>query len=197
MGIENHKKNGGPYFMSKKSVFLKMVWLTLALLLSFLYSKQSSSEDIGFITGFRAAVSAGDNKEDFTRYEWFADYDPGWKWQFSPTWNLGMMINATAGVLHGGGDTGFLASLGPDVVLYKPRGIIRLTAGISPAFLSRENYGDEDLGSAIQFISQIGINFQLTQYLTAGYRFQHMSNAGIGDKNPGINFHTVELGYVF
>jgi lipid A 3-O-deacylase len=197
MGIENHKKKEGSHFMSKKSVFLKMAWLTLALMLSFLYSKQSGSEDIGLITGLRASVSAGDNKEDFTRYEWFADYDPAWEWRFSSTWNLGLIFNAAAGVLHGGGDTGFLASLGPGVVIYKPQGIIRLTAGVSPSILSRENYGDEDLGSAFQLISYIGVNFQLTRNLTAGYRFQHMSNAGTGDKNPGVNFHTVELGYVF
>ena len=29
------------------------------------------------------------------------------------------------------------------------------------------------------------------------YRFQHLSNAGLGDDNPGINFHVLQLGYHF
>ncbi len=29
------------------------------------------------------------------------------------------------------------------------------------------------------------------------YRFQHLSNAGLGDRNPGINFHVIELGFHF
>ena len=29
------------------------------------------------------------------------------------------------------------------------------------------------------------------------YRFQHLSNAGLGDDNPGINFHVLNLGYRF
>jgi hypothetical protein len=29
------------------------------------------------------------------------------------------------------------------------------------------------------------------------YRYQHQSNAGLGDDNPGINFHLMSLGYHF
>jgi lipid A 3-O-deacylase len=29
------------------------------------------------------------------------------------------------------------------------------------------------------------------------YRFQHLSNADLGDDNPGINFHVLQLGYHF
>lgn len=29
------------------------------------------------------------------------------------------------------------------------------------------------------------------------YRYQHQSNAGIGDTNPGINFHSVAIGFYF
>jgi hypothetical protein len=29
------------------------------------------------------------------------------------------------------------------------------------------------------------------------YRFQHLSNASLGDDNPGINFHVLHLGYRF
>ena len=29
------------------------------------------------------------------------------------------------------------------------------------------------------------------------YRYQHQSNAGLGDDNPGVNFHLFTLGYHF
>ncbi len=49
----------------------------------------------------------------------------------------------------------------------------------------------QDLGTRIQFTSQIGagVEFQLSDdvALSAGARFRHMSNAGLGGANPGVN----------
>ncbi|MGH8786372.1 MAG: acyloxyacyl hydrolase [Cupriavidus necator] len=51
------------------------------------------------------------------------------------------------------------------------------------------------MGSAFQFSDMVGVGiaFGKAQRLAIGYRFQHLSNAGIKQPNPGTNF---SMGYV-
>jgi Lipid A 3-O-deacylase (PagL) len=42
-----------------------------------------------------------------------------------------------------------------------------------------------------------GLRFGPGAHFEVMYRYQHQSNAGLGDDNPGINFHLVSLGYHF
>jgi lipid A 3-O-deacylase len=54
-------------------------------------------------------------------------------------------------------------------------------------------------GTAFQFVDMAGVGMQFgsrQQYL-AGYRFQHISNGGINEPNPGINFSQLYLQYNF
>jgi hypothetical protein len=45
----------------------------------------------------------------------------------------------------------------------------------------------------------LGIDFFLTpkRALTLGYKVHHISNAGIGGSNPGLNSHIIYAGYSF
>ncbi len=56
-----------------------------------------------------------------------------------------------------------------------------------------------DLGSAFQFGDHLGagLTFGKRGEFDLGYRFQHLSNAGIKDPNSGINFHQLRLGCFF
>jgi hypothetical protein len=53
-------------------------------------------------------------------------------------------------------------------------------------------------GTQYNFLSQVGAGLQFflndDYALTGGYRFRHMSNAGIDDDNSGINHHFVLVG---
>jgi lipid A 3-O-deacylase len=55
------------------------------------------------------------------------------------------------------------------------------------------------LGTAFQFADMAGVGMQFGshQQYQAGYRFQHISNGGIKEPNPGINFHQLYLQYNF
>jgi lipid A 3-O-deacylase len=58
---------------------------------------------------------------------------------------------------------------------------------------------DFTLGTAFQFADMAGVRAHFghcRQYL-AGYRFQHISNGGINEPNPGINFSQLYLQYNF
>ena len=71
--------------------------------------------------------------------------------------------------------------------------------GIGVHIQSRENLEDKDFGTLFAFGSHLGFGMQFgsDQAYEISYRFQHLSNAGIGDDNPGINFHMLRLGYRF
>ena len=58
---------------------------------------------------------------------------------------------------------------------------------------------DFTLGTAFQFTETagIGVQFGSRQQYLAGYRFQHISNGGIKEPNPGINFSQLYLQYNF
>jgi hypothetical protein len=176
----------------------KTIWLILLLLLSIFSPQAGSAEETDWIAvGFRAGLSATHRNEDFKQYEVFATYGLPWSWGLAPGWFLSTRINLSAGALRGGGETGFIGSVGPSIALSMARGLILLDGGISAALLSEHQFGREDFGGPIQFVSHVGISFKPGDNLGVGYRFQHMSNASIYNQNPGLELHLLELSYFF
>lgn len=55
--------------------------------------------------------------------------------------------------------------------------------------------------SHVNFTEEIGlgVDFSLASKtaLTVGYKLQHLSNAGLGDRNPGMNSHFIYAGFSF
>lgn len=75
-----------------------------------------------------------------------------------------------------------------------------LEAGVGVRMLSHvRETGDRSLSSSFQFADVVGIGAQFGahQNYQAGFRFQHLSNAGLKHPNPGINFSQVYLQYNF
>jgi len=72
-----------------------------------------------------------------------------------------------------------------------------LEGGSSPTLLSRYRFEGMDFGERFQFTSHIGLIWYLTDRVSLGYRFQHMSNAGLASPNPGLNLEMLELSYHF
>lgn len=48
--------------------------------------------------------------------------------------------------------------------------------------------GGKDLGSVIEFRTQGEVTYRFDNGMRLGAAFSHLSNAGIDDKNPGLNF---------
>jgi len=74
-------------------------------------------------------------------------------------------------------------------------GMFTITPSFTPGLY---NEGDgKDLGHAIEFKSQvnIGLNLGASSILSAGY--SHVSNASLGDKNPGANSYTFNFSRQF
>jgi hypothetical protein len=176
----------------------KTIWLLLVLLLSTFSPCPAKAEETNWIAvGCRVGISATDQTEDFTQYEVFATYGLPWSWRPASAWALSTRIHFSAGALRGGGDTGFIGAVGPNIALSMVGDHILLDGGISAALLSKHEFGQEDFGGPVQFVSHVGISFKLAANLGVGYRFQHMSNASIYDRNPGLELHVFELSFWF
>ena len=104
-------------------------------------------------------------------------------------------LNSTVGTYNTGEKNGFIVSTGPSFTLGKEGSRYSLGFGTRAAILSDDNLGEKDFGGKFNFISHIGMKIKLDINHMVGYRFEHMSNAGIYDHNPGINWHTFEFGY--
>ena len=64
-------------------------------------------------------------------------------------------------------------------------GKLNLTPSFSPGYYTS---GDgKDLGSPLEFKTEVQLSYNLLPGSKLGYSYNHVSNAGLGDKNPGAN----------
>lgn len=73
-------------------------------------------------------------------------------------------------------------------------------ASVGARVLSHASTSDQhQFSTAFQFSDMVGVGvaFGPKQAAEAGFRFQHISNAGIKEPNPGSNFYAGYLRYRF
>ena len=64
-------------------------------------------------------------------------------------------------------------------------GNLNFTPSFSPGYYTT---GDgKDLGSPLEFKTEVQLSLELLPGSKLGYSYNHVSNAGLGDKNPGAN----------
>ena len=70
-------------------------------------------------------------------------------------------------------------------------GIINITPSFAPGYY---NEGDgKDLGHALEFKSEVQLSLDLGEKTNFGMSYNHVSNASLGDKNPGANSYWFNL----
>jgi hypothetical protein len=148
-----------------------------------------------FDAGFRYGLSDHRNEAYFRKYEFFFNWYLPWAWRPKSGWILASRLDFTGAALSAGGTTGFLGSVGPALAVRKTGWIVGIDLGISPAFLSEDRYGEEDLSGHMQFLTHGGVSLVPIRNLSIGYEFQHISNADIQQPNPGLNMHNIKISY--
>ena len=64
-------------------------------------------------------------------------------------------------------------------------GALNVTPSFAPGYY---NKGDgKDLGHALEFKSEVQLSLDLPKSSQLGFSYNHLSNASLGDKNPGAN----------
>ncbi len=168
----------------------------IGLLLAMIASGQAG--DFSFESaGARFGAGASSSNRDFHQAEAFVDVNLPWHWDLGKKWNLETRLDLSAGWLGNNRDSAAVGTLGPVLALRREGFPIFLAGGSSPTLLSRSDFETKNFGEPFQFTSHIGLYWDITEHWRAGYRFQHMSNAGISTSNPGLNLHAVALSYRF
>jgi hypothetical protein len=147
--------------------------------------------------GGRFGFPANNRTRDLHQAEAVAAWNLPWAWKPAEHWRLQSRLEVTAGEIFGPGPDAFVGTVGPTLSLGHVRFPVALEIGVSPTMLSRQEIGQTDFGCLFQFTSHAGLNWDIGEHFRIGYRFQHMSDAGITDHNPGLNLHVFSASYRF
>ena len=70
-------------------------------------------------------------------------------------------------------------------------GLLTITPSFAPGYYNSGN--GKDLGSALEFKSEIQMSLNLSDDTEFGMSYNHISNASLGDKNPGANSYMINF----
>ncbi|NBB78489.1 MAG: hypothetical protein GVY36_03470 [Verrucomicrobia bacterium] len=139
-----------------------------------------------------------ENRVDIRSYEMIATLSSPWSWTVREKYEMDLGFEFGLGVLDGEGETAVFGHIGPSLGVslgdLLPLGFV-ISSG--PALLSEHAFSDLDLGGTFQFISAVGFDYAVTEDWNIGYRYLHISNAGLHDKNPGMNLHAATVSHNF
>ncbi|AOJ70054.1 MULTISPECIES: acyloxyacyl hydrolase [Burkholderia] len=134
-------------------------------------------------------------------------WDPNWTWWEIGGWHFAFVAEGHVSYWRYTGDHAINDSVWevgatPIIRFIKSAGYVRpfVEVGAGVRFLSHptisQNYS---MSTSFQFADMVGIGAQFgnRQQYQAGVRLQHVSNAGIKDPNPGINFSQLYVQYNF
>ena len=70
-------------------------------------------------------------------------------------------------------------------------GFLTITPSFAPGYYHEWN--GKDLGSPLEFKSEVQMTFNLSDTTHIGMSYNHISNASLGDKNPGANSYMINF----
>jgi Lipid A 3-O-deacylase (PagL) len=150
-----------------------------------------------YLIGVRGGTSFEKDAGNFQQVDVFAGMYLPWSWGSQAGFNLKPRAEFSAGWLDNQGDSGFVGALGPVVELRRGKFPVALEGGVSLSALSRSNFPERNLGGWFEFTDHVGLDWRVSKRFTLGWRFQHTSNAGIYQRNPGLNLQMVSAAYTF
>ncbi len=141
--------------------------------------------------GLRHATATGDTFGDLTQDAAFIDFRLPWHFVTAGGVHVTPRLTLEGGRYESGGDDRLFASFGPALRLSNPRWRLPLVvdAGISPTFIDGSEYQGREFGTSVNFASHLalGLEFGERNRYRVDLRFQHISNGGLNDDNPGVN----------
>ncbi len=169
----------------------------LASLVGALSSLAAQSENSIFSdVGIRLGVDA-ENRVNLVSYEIFGTLDMDWSWNLNESIRLDLAVETAIGGLSGEGETAVYGRVAPVAEIQFGNFPVTLVLSSGPSLYSEDTFDQYDIGGNFQFTSGLGLNWEFDDAWAIGYRFQHTSNADIGDPNPGLDMHTVSIAYSF
>jgi len=149
--------------------------------------------------GYRVSSSDGNKFDALTRHALFVDVELPWEWSAQSGYAAAPYLSLEVGRFSRGSEQRSFVSIGPVVRLTHQRWGTRLfvDAGLSPTIIDGAKYGDTDFGTSFNITSHLGLGlrFGATEDHFVKVRYEHISNGGIDEDNPGVNM--VGIDFVF
>ena len=158
-----------------------------------------AGDDAAKAGGFAAVgTRLGISENPHVRHaEAFADWQIPGALELGAGFALKAYVSGSLGWLGDDHNDTATGSLGPSLRVTYERLPVALVFGSAPTFLGRNHLGGRNMGCAFQFTSHVGLMWEVIPGWELGYRAQHISNAGIGSDNPGLNSHFAVLAWRF
>lgn len=187
-----------------RRVSLWSVIISVALTMS-MYAHGFAEEHSLLRIGPRIGISGSspllgrEQKHDFRLYDIAALWRLPWRWPLGESgWRLETRLITSAGAIAGGGDTGFVATIVPNLALSGWNGLVTLDAGAGAGLFPRYKFGEQSFGGPVQIVATIGVGFNVFPHAYAGFRLQHFSDASLyGSSSLGADMYILELAYRF
>jgi hypothetical protein len=176
----------------------------LSLVFFFFLPEVCHSQEPGKFELISVGIRAGENlggippeeRHKFNQYDVFGTFGLPGSWEWPRGWAGRYLWFASAGMLQGGGENGFITTTGPEVEFTRRDWNISLEFGTGLAFISDRQFGDQEFGGHVQIVAQGGISYHFPGNIVGGWRFQHFSDAGLyGSNNRGVDLHFIEFSY--
>lgn len=146
--------------------------------------------------GIRGGVDDASLEENYSSAEVYYLRNLPWQKEIAPGVRVYTRLDVGATFLNGDSQDGGWLAAGGDIVFSLMDGAFELEAGWRPAWMFEHEYGGDNLGGGLQFISHAGASVNMGR-AAVNYRFQHISNAGLYDENPGLDMHVFGFGMRF
>lgn len=181
------------------SVLASLAFTTLGWALG--QAEDSIVISIGPRIGFsgKTPLLGKQQKDNFRLYDVAAVFRLPWDLPLGKSnWRLETRLITSAGALEGGGDTGLMATVVPDLALTGWNGVVSLDVGGGLGFFPKYHFGAQDFGGPVQLVATAGLTINPLAHAYAGFRVHHFSDAGVYGPNAlGVDMYIVELGYRF
>ena len=173
--------------------------LTIAIILCAIFLAPSARPDIRFSS---VGILEAESVKKFSgmhqrgvllRYQVSAQTTSFW---------LPSTLDLTAGWLERGSNAASFISFGPTYQLDMNKsepGRWFMDFGMHPTYVSKSHFGGKTLGGNFFFTSYLGLGAYLDRQRKTSFllRYQHTSNAGLSDTNPGVDMLALTLSYYF
>jgi hypothetical protein len=184
-------------FLPRSAIRVTCAWAGLGFAWLCVVTCASAEEFSWDCVGARFGFGANESARDFYETEVFSDINMPFHWKVGRSFQVLTKLDVGLGRLGYRSDNAVVGEAGPLFVLTYKDFPVTLGAGSNCTGLSRSDFETKDLGIQFQFTTHIGVYWDFARHFRAGYRYQHISNAGLSDHNPGLNMHVFGLSYLF
>ncbi|MDE2346238.1 MAG: acyloxyacyl hydrolase [Gammaproteobacteria bacterium] len=137
----------------------------------------------------------------WSREQVIARFPLSWNYDISQTYTLRSYLESSIGYIYGDGEDHTSISMGGGLRL-DPNSSARrvyLLLGFSPTLLSDVDFGNKEIGTRLEFSTQLALGIYLDSVRTLAVEFslRHTSNGGLSQTNPGVNSMGLTVLYRF